>query len=86
MPRGTRTRLFHAIVGLGFAACGGMTAAASKDAGSDATTKDAAGDDASDANALSYDAPLIGPDASSFDASDAAEAEADAPQYIVPIQ
>jgi len=40
MLRGVRTGLFHAVVGLGLAACGGVTAA-SKDAGSGSIASDA---------------------------------------------
>lgn len=47
MQRGAATRLFHAIVGLGLAggaaACGGLTAAGSRDASSDGTLSDALG-------------------------------------------
>ncbi len=78
MLRGVRTGLFHAVVGLGLAACGGMTAA-SQDAGSGGAPGDAASADgafpALDSGSLdvfSVDA-LAGPDASA-DAADAVAA------------
>jgi hypothetical protein len=82
MLRGVRTGLFHAVVGLGLASCGGATAT-SKDAGpggmaSDATSVDSGGH-AGDATLTAPDS--AGPDATSYDAvanDDAADDAVDA--------
>jgi hypothetical protein len=62
-PHGARTRLFHAIVGLGLAsasaACGGSLSGGPKDGGVDGTSSDGAGFDASDETAVSFDAALV---------------------------
>ena len=91
MQAGARTRLFRAIVGLGLAACGGMTRGAAEDAGSDAAPGDAAvldargatdATDASDAESSS-DVALFGHDGGTMDAAadtgvDATDASRDA--------
>jgi|ERR1017187_10295002 hypothetical protein len=78
LPRGVRTGLFHAVVGLGLAACGGTTAT-SKDAGSGVVPRDAASTEATmpaldgaSLDVFSVDA-LASPDASA-DAADAVAA------------
>jgi len=78
MVRGVRTGLFHAVVGLGVAACGGTTAT-SKDAGSGGVPHDAASAEATtpaldgaSLDVFSVDA-LATPDASA-DAADAVAA------------
>ena len=78
MLRGIRTGLFHAVVGLGLAACGGTTAP-SRDAGSGGVPRDAASADAilpaldgGSLDVFSVDA-LASPDASA-DAADAVAA------------
>jgi hypothetical protein len=70
MLRGARSGLFHAVVGLGLASCGGVTST-SKDASpngmaSDATSVDSGGNSASDATLMVRDSAA--PDATSYDA------------------
>jgi hypothetical protein len=69
MLRGVRTGLFHAVVGLGLASCGGATAP-SKDAGPDGTASDAtsvdSGGDSGDATLRASDSAAS--DATSYDA------------------
>jgi hypothetical protein len=79
MIRGSRTGLFHAVVGLGLASCGGM-ASTSKDAGptgmaSDATSVGSSGG-ARDATLMAPESAA--PDASSYDALANDDAAADA--------
>lgn len=71
MQRGVRTGLFHAIVGLGLASCGGLKTSS--------TPTDAASPDASFDGAATSDATMFQPDSGAPDATtDGALASSDA--------